>query len=202
MRTAQPSRLTASSVVNQVVGTPTCSDIKADRATTGGGLRWARLRTTCRRRTSRVGPSRRTFPSAITTTLRAYFATMSMSCVTRMTVFPVPLSVCRRSMISIFIVRSCPVVGSSTRMILGSAERAAARASRLRSPRLILVDEPDRKSTRLNSSHMSISYAVFCLKKKKKKKKIIIQIKKKKKKKKKNNKYTNEKKHKYDDQNL
>src|SRR5690242_8036264 len=29
----------------------------------------------------------------------------------------------------------------------------------------------DRKSTRLNSSHMSISYAVFCLKKKKKKEK-------------------------------
>src|SRR5690242_21963202 len=29
----------------------------------------------------------------------------------------------------------------------------------------------DRKSTRLNSSHMSISYAVFCLKKKKKKQK-------------------------------
>src|SRR5690242_21193963 len=29
----------------------------------------------------------------------------------------------------------------------------------------------DRKSTRLNSSHMSISYAVFCLKKKKKKSK-------------------------------
>src|SRR5947209_20269036 len=30
----------------------------------------------------------------------------------------------------------------------------------------------DRKSTRLNSSHANISYAVFCLKKKKKKKKI------------------------------
>src|SRR3712207_9338780 len=29
----------------------------------------------------------------------------------------------------------------------------------------------DRKSTRLNSSHANISYAVFCLKKKKKKKK-------------------------------
>src|SRR5438477_5256541 len=29
--------------------------------------------------------------------------------------------------------------------------------------------DQDRKSTRLNSSHMSISYAVFCLKKKKKK---------------------------------
>src|SRR5690242_21125542 len=37
----------------------------------------------------------------------------------------------------------------------------------LNNPRL-----PDRKSTRLNSSHMSISYAVFCLKKKKKNKKI------------------------------
>src|SRR5690242_21574472 len=32
----------------------------------------------------------------------------------------------------------------------------------------------DRKSTRLNSSHMSISYAVFCLKKKKKKIKRYI----------------------------
>src|SRR3712207_8151725 len=35
-----------------------------------------------------------------------------------------------------------------------------------------LVEEPgslqDRKSTRLNSSHANISYAVFCLKKKKK----------------------------------
>src|SRR5688572_31200781 len=31
----------------------------------------------------------------------------------------------------------------------------------------------DRKSTRLNSSHSQISYAVFCLKKKKKKRKII-----------------------------
>src|SRR4051812_49719167 len=30
----------------------------------------------------------------------------------------------------------------------------------------------DRKSTRLNSSHMSISYAVFCLKKKKKRKAV------------------------------
>src|SRR2546430_12035341 len=28
-------------------------------------------------------------------------------------------------------------------------------------------DRPDRKSTRLNSSHSQISYAVFCLKKKK-----------------------------------
>src|SRR5690242_10787792 len=33
--------------------------------------------------------------------------------------------------------------------------------------RLVVSEALDRKSTRLNSSHMSISYAVFCLKKKK-----------------------------------
>src|SRR5207249_12168623 len=32
----------------------------------------------------------------------------------------------------------------------------------------LLAEHRDRKSTRLNSSHVSISYAVFCLKKKKK----------------------------------
>src|SRR5258708_31185673 len=31
----------------------------------------------------------------------------------------------------------------------------------------VYVEMPDRKSTRLNSSHQIISYAVFCLKKKK-----------------------------------
>src|SRR5690348_17560912 len=36
------------------------------------------------------------------------------------------------------------------------------------------VQAPDRKSTRLNSSHPSISYAVFCLKKKKKNKKHAV----------------------------
>src|SRR5258708_24134229 len=35
---------------------------------------------------------------------------------------------------------------------------------------------PDRKSTRLNSSHQIISYAVFCLKKKKKKNITILQV--------------------------
>src|SRR2546426_3855136 len=33
------------------------------------------------------------------------------------------------------------------------------------------VEHEDRKSTRLNSSHLVISYAVFCLKKKKKQRK-------------------------------
>src|SRR5207248_9927600 len=35
---------------------------------------------------------------------------------------------------------------------------------------VIVVPKSDRKSTRLNSSHRTISYAVFCLKKKKKRK--------------------------------
>src|SRR5216684_6024229 len=45
---------------------------------------------------------------------------------------------------------------------------------------LPLMDQPDRKSTRLNSSHGYISYAVFCLKKKIKTKMVIIYLKKKK----------------------
>src|SRR3712207_7414164 len=36
------------------------------------------------------------------------------------------------------------------------------------------ADRLDRKSTRLNSSHANISYAVFCLKKKKKNSRIYI----------------------------
>src|SRR5438270_13451811 len=40
-------------------------------------------------------------------------------------------------------------------------------ARRLRRQRLLCLFLGDRKSTRLNSSHSQISYAVFCLKKKK-----------------------------------
>src|SRR5262245_62600135 len=36
------------------------------------------------------------------------------------------------------------------------------------------IHRGDRKSTRLNSSHLGISYAVFCLKKKKKRKRTTI----------------------------
>src|SRR2546426_8531103 len=38
-------------------------------------------------------------------------------------------------------------------------------------PVMHAIQSGDRKSTRLNSSHLVISYAVFCLKKKKKKQK-------------------------------
>src|SRR2546426_3574058 len=37
-----------------------------------------------------------------------------------------------------------------------------------------LISSADRKSTRLNSSHLVISYAVFCLKKKKKHIKLFV----------------------------
>src|SRR3712207_7087044 len=44
-------------------------------------------------------------------------------------------------------------------------QAAAARASKERLDRSDRFRRPDRKSTRLNSSHANISYAVFCLKK-------------------------------------
>src|SRR3712207_8255550 len=58
----------------------------------------------------------------------------------------------------------------------GGGDLAGLRVGVPRPPRHAVVlaagddgrDGPDRKSTRLNSSHANISYAVFCLKKKKK----------------------------------
>src|SRR5699024_12830688 len=47
-----------------------------------------------------------------------------------------------------------------------SAMRATSSDYRLH-PAALVHRQSDRKSTRLNSSHVSISYAVFCLKKKK-----------------------------------
>src|SRR3712207_8001696 len=45
---------------------------------------------------------------------------------------------------------------------IGGVKAALSRARR----KLATLPEQDRKSTRLNSSHANISYAVFCLKKK------------------------------------
>src|SRR2546422_7969121 len=72
--------------------------------------------------------------------------------------------------------RSVPIVGESRAAgRIGNAQQVGLFLEPLLC-RLIRVvvnddhsDQPDRKSTRLNSSHGYISYAVFCLKKKKKK---------------------------------
>src|SRR5689334_24173742 len=70
-----------------------------------------------------------------------------------------------------------PPPGFATQVIAVQAERQAVTES-LAVVGTVQANEAveikaqigDRKSTRLNSSHSSISYAVFCLKKKKKKK--------------------------------
>src|SRR5688572_31722501 len=61
---------------------------------------------------------------------------------------------------------------SRSRRPTDSERRCRPRRSRRRTCRRA-SSPPDRKSTRLNSSHSQISYAVFCLKKKKKTKNII-----------------------------
>src|SRR2546430_11321250 len=52
--------------------------------------------------------------------------------------------------------------------LLGKALDAGATEMRQIEKAFEITTAPDRKSTRLNSSHSQISYAVFCLKKKKK----------------------------------
>src|SRR5699024_12267184 len=59
-----------------------------------------------------------------------------------------------------------PISGGVQFSSMTSARSASVRVSAYSDT---LTDAEDRKSTRLNSSHVSISYAVFCLKKKKKK---------------------------------
>src|SRR3712207_7217630 len=60
-------------------------------------------------------------------------------------------------------------LGLGAREDVGPVEHEGRPAGLERQARGVLhrVGEVDRKSTRLNSSHANISYAVFCLKKKK-----------------------------------
>src|SRR3712207_7483710 len=56
--------------------------------------------------------------------------------------------------------------------VIRDGNAVVARTDLARADRVVIaghLDTVDRKSTRLNSSHANISYAVFCLKKKKKK---------------------------------
>src|SRR3712207_7270370 len=64
----------------------------------------------------------------------------------------------------------CTVVGGSLDRVRERGLRAGKLLENLRAKAavfaLLEVADVDRKSTRLNSSHANISYAVFCLKKK------------------------------------
>src|SRR2546430_10683211 len=62
------------------------------------------------------------------------------------------------------------------RSVVPGQDRAPEHAAEARNREDGLGDHGDRKSTRLNSSHSQISYAVFCLKKKKKKSIIPPQL--------------------------
>src|SRR5204862_7274697 len=57
---------------------------------------------------------------------------------------------------------------TTTRPPCGPGRTRAAAANQRRTVSSAARSSGDRKSTRLNSSHVEISYAVFCLKKKKK----------------------------------
>src|SRR5438045_6567818 len=66
-------------------------------------------------------------------------------------------------------------IADEIRISISPAEQARMKSVRQVSAKALNA-YVDRKSTRLNSSHLGISYAVFCLKKKNKKKKIIYNI--------------------------
>src|SRR5207244_13447062 len=92
------------------------------------------------------------------------------------------LNLSHRALPYFFLIRRPPPTSTLfpyTTLFRSGVSRAAGRARSVRSPRAVLTPrlvpltpDPglcrDRKSTRLNSSHQIISYAVFCLKKKKK----------------------------------
>src|SRR5947208_7528156 len=69
-------------------------------------------------------------------------------------------------------IAALPIFGGRYNQRPHESRAEASRQTRLElSPRTTTITSLDRKSTRLNSSHQIISYAVFCLKKKKKIKK-------------------------------
>src|SRR5690242_20966568 len=57
--------------------------------------------------------------------------------------------------------------GLDVHRVVAAGDREARQVEGVRAGREVTERCQDRKSTRLNSSHMSSSYAVFCLKKKK-----------------------------------
>src|SRR5256885_6118564 len=90
----------------------------------------------------------------------------------RSTLFPYTTlfrSFCAPTTATCIVINKRESIRHSTRKFTRQPTPAAAPPSTWRiSPVTKEADSRDRKSTRLNSSHLVISYAVFCLKKKKK----------------------------------
>src|SRR3712207_8561714 len=62
-----------------------------------------------------------------------------------------------------------PMTKTSSAVHSRNLQAASSRCGGAVVKKIASMERADRKSTRLNSSHANISYAVFCLKKKKKK---------------------------------
>src|SRR2546429_7124095 len=87
----------------------------------------------------------------------------------RSTLFPYTTLFRSRKFLNAEMARLQQRVGAAPRLSLGCDFHLSYEnfLQVLRTPELYTIDGGDRKSTRLNSSHGYISYAVFCLKKKK-----------------------------------
>src|SRR6266511_4676261 len=73
---------------------------------------------------------------------------------------------------------TCPMTPIPAKTMACTRESDGPAPSSLTTSASASFTKRDRKSTRLNSSHVKISYAVFCLKKKKQKDKIVNEQKK------------------------
>ena len=90
--------------------------------------------------------------------------------------FSIPASPASMNLDSTIPAHNCPKVAFRVDNMPPSSTTSPSSASNTTNtmPNFHSTTKPDRKSTRLNSSHQIISYAVFCLKKKKYKKKTHI----------------------------
>src|SRR2546427_1913561 len=90
----------------------------------------------------------------------------------RSTLFP--YTTLFRSSQPVIILDGVPISNATRGQAVLSGAPATNRAADINPDDIEAVDVLDRKSTRLNSSHSQISYAVFCLKKKKNKNRISL----------------------------
>src|SRR5690625_6016922 len=69
--------------------------------------------------------------------------------------------------LALFAEQWCPTISVLGLSALRIGQVAEELTARVHHQQIVFCFKRDRKSTRLNSSHVAISYAVFCLKKKK-----------------------------------